>query len=447
MRPLHSLVASLRSGDWVTPERIRGYSVLFLVLTALGTGALWTTGHGLLDRLERPIGTDFANPYAAGRMALQGRAAAVYDYRAHFAEQRAIFNGGEDHPFYGWHYPPIFLLLAAPLALLPYLPALLLWLGATFALYLAAVRAILPNRLALLAAAAFPGVFINVGHGQNAFLTAGLLGLGLAHLAKRPWVAGLLLGALAYKPHFGLVIPLVLIAGGHWKAFVGAAASAITLCGLSLAVFGPEPWRAFLQSGTLTRTAVLEQVSTGWYKIQSLFSAVRGMGGSVEAAYFAQAALSLCVALSLGWLWFRGGGREAKAAVAVGALLVTPYVLDYDLMLLAPALAFLTAAGLRSGFRPYEKTLLAFVWASPLFARAAAHAFGLPIGLLSMLALFAAACTGAARSAGTRSDTSKRFESPTEDPVAGWAGMDSSRESQGGVPDSVQAPQAIARIS
>ncbi len=373
-------------------ERVRGYSLLFLVLFALATLALWTTGHGLLDMWGRPIGTDFANPYAAGRLALEGRPAAVYDFASLFTKEAAVT--GQSENVYGWHYPPIFLLVAAPLATLPYVAALSVWLVAGLAFYLFAIWVILPRPLALLAAAAFPAVFVTVGHGQNAFLTAGLLGLGLALLERRPWLAGLLLGCLCYKPHLGLVLPFVLVAARQWKPFVGASIAVVVLSGLSVAAFGLEPWRAFLASGEVTRTVVLEQTATGWYKIQSLFSAVRGFGGPVAAAYVAQGLLSLAVLAMLVRAWLGGVGRSEKAAVAVGALLVTPYVLDYDMLLIAPAIAFLVADGLEKGFRPYEKAILAAAFVAPLAARPAAQILHLPLGLIVMLTLFGLAAAG-----------------------------------------------------
>ncbi len=384
------IAGSFRDAAWIDVERVRGYSILFLVLFALATLALWTTGHGLLDVWGRPIGTDFANPYAAGRLALEGRAAAAYDFSSLFAKEAEVT--GQSGHVYGWHYPPIFLLVAAPLAALPYVAALIVWLAAGLALYLVAIWAILPRPLALLAAAAFPAVFVTIGHGQNAFLTAGLLGLGLALLERRPWLGGFLLGCLCYKPHLGLVLPFVLIAGRQWKPFAGAAIAVVLLCALSVAAFGLEPWRAFLGSGEVTRTVVLEQTATGWYKIQSLFSAVRGLGGSIAAAYLAQGMLSLAVLALLVRTWMHGGGRSSKAAVAVAALLVTPYVLDYDMLLIAPAVAFLVADGLEKGFRPYEKALLMATWIVPLVARPAAEHLDLPLGLIVMLALFALAC-------------------------------------------------------
>ncbi|WP_205520654.1 glycosyltransferase family 87 protein [Propylenella binzhouense] len=395
MRRHRTVLEGLRSGDWISPARIRGYSILLLAMFAVALLALWTTGHGLLDAWGRPIGTDFADPYSAGRMALDGRAGAIHDYSTHYAEQRILFGGGDDQPFYAWSYPPIFLLFATPFALLPYMPALVAWLAATFALYLAAIRTILPQRLAFLAASAFPAVFVTVSHGHNAFLTAGLLGLGLAKLERNPWLAGLLLGCLAYKPHLGLVLPLVLAAGGHWKAFCGAAVSVVGLSALSVAAFGLEPWYAFFASGDDTRRFILEELSTGWFKIQSVFSAVRGLGGPLALAYGAQALVSAAVLGALAWVWFLGSGRYAKAAACTGALLVTPYVLDYDMAVLGPALAFLAARGLARGFRPYEKSLMLAAWVVPLLARPVAQHLDLPIGLIVMAALFVFSVRGA----------------------------------------------------
>lgn len=383
----------LASGDWLTPERRRNYALLIGVMSAIGLAALWVSGDGLVDRFGRPIGTDFANPYTAGLMALDGAAAQIFDFIAHEQVQRAFFGGGEDHPFYGWSYPPVFLIPVAGLAMLPYLAALALYMSLTGLFYLAAIRSIIPLRSALIAAATFPAVFVTVAHGQNALLTTALLGMGLALLERRPWIAGLLLGALCYKPHLGLVLPLVLAAGGYWRSFAGAAISVLALSLASVVLFGVEPWVAFFGSGEVTRGYVLEQVPTGWFKIQTMFSAVRGMGGAVELVYALQGVVALGVLCALAWLWWSVRSRPetlpaAKAATCSGALLVTPYVLDYDMLVLAPAIAFLVADGLSRGFRPYEKSLYAAIWLLPMIARPVAQYGHLPIGLLGMGALF-----------------------------------------------------------
>src|SRR6185312_58225 len=92
----------------------------------------------------RPLGTDFSNVYTAGRMVLEGQPAAAFDPRLEHAREQQIF--GEKTPFYGWHYPPFFLAVAAALAPMPYQLALLVWQGVTLALYLLAIRAIVASR-------------------------------------------------------------------------------------------------------------------------------------------------------------------------------------------------------------------------------------------------------------------------------------------------------------
>ena len=98
----------------------------------------------------------------------------------------------------------------------------------------------------LLLALAFPAVLINVGHGQNGFLTAALLGGALVVLDRRPIVAGILFGLLVYKPQYGLMLPLVLAVSGRWKCFAAAAATVVLLTIVTTLTFGASVWHAFL---------------------------------------------------------------------------------------------------------------------------------------------------------------------------------------------------------
>jgi hypothetical protein len=164
------------------------------------------------------------------------------------------------------------------------------------------------------------------------------------------------------------------------------------LVALSVGLFGLATWRAFFDSLELTRTVVLEQGSTGWHKIQSVFSAARNWGAGVPTAYAVQTMTDIVAAAAIILVWRSRTDFAYKAASLIaGALLATPYVLDYDMMALAPAIAFLAARGLRSGFAPYEASILAFVWAAPLFARLVMSATTIPAGLLAIAALFATA--------------------------------------------------------
>ena len=138
-----------------------------------------------------------------------------------------------------------------------------------------------------------------------------------------------------------------------------------------------------------TQTVVLEQGGTGWEKIQSIFSAARMWGASVPLAYAMQGALLVMLAATLAWIWQSDAAFELKAAaLATASLLATPYVLDYDLVVLAVAIAFFARHGLVSGFRAFEISLLAAAWIVPLLSRGLAGVSGIPLGLIVLLALY-----------------------------------------------------------
>jgi hypothetical protein len=396
--PGGALIGTLLSGDWLTRARIRLVACAVLAASAIGILYLIATADGLIDVRGRPLGTDFSNIYAAGTYVLEGQPGAPFDPQRQHGRERALF--GEATPFYGWHYPPFFLFVAGALATMPYSLALAVWQGATLLLYLIAMRAILsgvsrpasaPGRdgLWLLIALAFPAVFVNLGHGHNGFLTAALTGFALVALEHRPIVAGVLFGLLAYKPQFGVLIPLVLAVTGRWRAFTAAAATVILMIVAATLAFGAEIWSAFFASTRFTRLVVLEAGDTGWHKIQSLFAWVRMWGGPIALAYALQTTLTVVVAVALVRLWRSDCAYALKAAaLAIAMMLATPYSLDYDMMVLAPAIAFLAADGLARGFLAWEKTTLAALWLAPLVARSVAEWTVLPLGVPAMLAVY-----------------------------------------------------------
>lgn len=382
------MLGGLRIGAFLTRERVRAYCAMLIVAYVAVLATLFLTAEGITDTFGRPLGTDFANVYAAGQMAREGQAAAVYDWAAHHAAQKAI-AGRDGVPYYGWHYPPAFLLIALALAPLSYLGALLVFQATTLAAYLAIVCRIARRPEAWLPALAFPAAFINVGHGHNGFLTAALIGGALLLLDRRPVLAGVLIGCLAYKPQFGVLIPLVLAVTGRWRVFAAAAATVVAISALTWAVFGAEVWIAFWHSLALTQKVILEEGATGFHKIQSVFAALRLTGTPIGIAYAGQALTALGLATALVALWRSPAAFELKAAgLIIACLLATPYALDYDLVVLAPAMAFLAAHGAREGFAPYELSALVALWVLPLAARPVASVTMVALGPIVMIAAF-----------------------------------------------------------
>jgi len=200
-----------------------------------------------------------------------------------------------------------------------------------------------------------PMAFINTLVGQNGFLTAALIGGTLYLIPIRPVLAGICLGLLTYKPQYGLLFPIVLIAAGQWRVFVSAGVTAIVMVVVSWLAFGTESWLAFFHWMPRFSQAFLTEGKATWWKLQSIFSLVRYFGGTEQLAWGFQWVLTASVAVVLALMWRSRVPYTMKAAaLAAGTLLTTPYLFMYDMMVLAIPTAFLVRVGLKSGFHTYE---------------------------------------------------------------------------------------------
>src|SRR6202035_258013 len=300
------------------------------------------------------IPTDFVNVWSAGRLVLDGHAAQVYDWDIQKQVQIAVLGQGYEGNF-AWHYPPPFLFVASLLAHFPYAGAFIGWAAISLVPYLAVMRGIVGRPFGWLLAAAFPVVLTNTLVGQNGFLTASLIGGTLYLMPMRPVLSGICLGLLSYKPQYGLLFPLVLIAASQWTVFVTAGIVAVVMAFTSWLAFGTESWQAFFHWMPMFSQAFLTEGKATWWKLQSLFSMVRYLGGTEALAWAFQWVLTASVAVVLVLMWRSRIPYTLKAAaLAVGTLLTTPYLFMYDMMVLAIPVAFLVRIGLRNGFRPYE---------------------------------------------------------------------------------------------
>jgi hypothetical protein len=365
------------------------YPKLFVAVYA-ATVLFWLlASKGLVDPGGHPIGADFIDPWSSSWLALHGTPGAVYDIARLWATERAAV-GYPSVGFAGFHYAPTYLVMVLPLALLPYVWSLIAWTIATASAYLAVLWKIDPKRDSLWLAIAFPGALVNLTNGQNGFLTLSLFGGALLAIESRPILSGVLFGLMSYKPQFGALIPLFLLATGRWRTLIAAAVTIVLFVAVSLALFGTQTWASFFTSIAFTRHVVLEQGGSGFEKLQSVFAAARLWGIGVKASYALQAAVSLVAAISAAWIWWRTRNFELQAAALVTAtLLMTPYMMDYDLVLLALPIAWLALEGRRSGCLPWEKSLLVLAWLLPLFARTLAGKAMIPIAPLVMVLLLA----------------------------------------------------------
>jgi len=400
-RLFHHLGAALDClGAALDCDRVLAYCRILIVAETVGLLFLVAGTHGLIVPLSRPTSTDFVSFYAAGALANAGTPELVYDQSAHHAaEERATAIGVEYRFFY---YPPVFLLVCAALARLPYLAAFLAFEGVTLALFLVVMREILDRRgwSALIPVLAFPALYWTLGLGQNSFLTAALFAAGTLWIDRRPILAGICFGALCYKPHFGLLVPVALLAGRHWRAFAAALLTAAALCALSLALFGWEAWAGFLHAAFGARTTY-ESGRIIFGGFVSPFGAVLLVGGAAGAAYAAQAAATLAAAIFVAVVWRRSFVLPIRAAALTAATLVAiPVVLIYDLMLGAVAAAWLSDD--YEAPPPWEKAALAALLVLCVDPRGLAELSRIPIAPLVAIGMVAIIAVRTFRAAAPR---------------------------------------------
>jgi len=354
--------------------------ISFFIFIAAGT-------YGLIVPLKQPTSTDFVSFYAAGSLADAGMPHLAYDQAAHYAaEQHAAWPGIVYNFFY---YPPVFLFLCAGLAHLPYILAFVILEAVTFCLYFLVMRRILGERgwVILIPILAFPPVLWTIGVGQNGFLTAGLLGAATLLVDRRPVAAGLLFGALCCKPHFALLVPIALAAGGRWRAFAAALTSVLGLGLLSLTLFGWQTWHDFLiAAATSGNVYTTGRIPFGGFVTP--FGAVMLLGATPAAAAVVQAAVSVAAAGFVAFVWNRNLPLPIRAASLVSATLVAvPLALFYDLVLAGVAGAWLLRADGNYRLPEWGRLVLAALYVLCLNPRGIAAAWHLPVGPFIALAL------------------------------------------------------------
>jgi arabinofuranan 3-O-arabinosyltransferase len=313
----------------------------------------------MVDASGHPLALDFLSFWSAGHLALAGHASAAYDWPAMHRLQHQLM-GHDPVGYYGWAYPPLFFCVAIILALMPYAASFLVWIGVTLVLCAAAMARIARDRGAALIACAAPATLACAMVGQNGFLSAALIAGILLQLEARPLLAGLLLGLLTYKPHFGLLFPIALVFGGYWRVFFSALAATSVILLLSWLIT-PDSLAAFVaHMGNMSAT-FLSDGSAGFYKQQSLYGLLRMLGVGDRAAFAAQGVLLLAMAVFVASLWRSRQPLALKSAgLCVAALLATPYLYFYDFPILAVAIAFLWRA------RPFSRSETVLLVASQL---------------------------------------------------------------------------------
>jgi len=310
------------------------------------------------------IKIDFTAFWAAAKLAVAGMPLAAFDPNA----LRAALALPSDAPPGDllWLYPPAWHVVVLPLGLLPFSAAYLVFSAVTLAAFAAATRRLaapLPGGLALVLAA--PAVIIILTLGNNSLLwTAGLVAALGALGQGRAALAGLLIALLTVKPQLGVLIPVALVAGGHWRTIAWAAAGTLAVVALSTAIMGAAYWPQFFtavrfMSGLMETEIVRFERMMTWYALARLGGAGHG------TAFALQLAVTAACVLAIAWIWRRPATLDLKAAALCTAIpLATPYAYHYEMTLTLAAALFLARDGF--GASPGARLWLLVLWLGPV---------------------------------------------------------------------------------
>jgi hypothetical protein len=316
---------------------------------------------------------DFASFYSGALAASEGSFAATqaYDYEALTARHQTWF--GRELLGMPWGYSPVAFLLVVPLAFLSAAAAFGAW---TFINVIATVTAMRAMGMPLtvgIAGVLFPTSVMSIVAGQNGGLSAGLFGLAISLLHRSEWAAGLCFGLLCYKPQLGILIPVALVAGGHWRAFAGATLTVVTLVLCSLAAWGIGPWLAFIDTAIPEYWGHLTRGELPFPKMVTVYPFLRQLAVPHHIAYALQVVAATMAAGAVWWAWRKSDLVVRTSVLTAGMFLATPYAYYYDLtVFLVPIAALLARRGL-AWPTLREANLAALLWLLPLGNWTLAH--------------------------------------------------------------------------
>jgi Glycosyltransferase family 87 len=287
--------------------------------------------------------SDFIAYYVGSHLALTGHAAHVYDLQAlSRLEGPLALPMALPWGVIPYVYPPFMALFLAPLAVLPFTLAYVIWMIGNCLLLAACMFCL--ERYALLSRkgsqlfriGAFCSLPVLAGlfQAQLTFLLlASLVGCFLAARAGRDVLAGALLAGLLLKPPYLAAFLVLFVVMRRWRVLASLAGTGLIVSASTIPFFGLSMDRAYIR--TLIQAA-------GWHTQYGygpvLNQSVSGLAGlllSARAATAVWAVFSIVGVLVLVWCCLDSRSMDLPFAVAtVVMLLISPHVLIYDLSLL-----------------------------------------------------------------------------------------------------------------
>ncbi|WP_347555001.1 glycosyltransferase family 87 protein [Robbsia sp. KACC 23696] len=368
---------------WLTKERLRLYAWAALAVPLV---ALLRIYYFAAQGKLAPGGYDFGVFWSVSSLALHGHAIDSYTYKTMLKVAVGI---SPDMTVLGpWLYPPTFLLMIWPLALLPFPFAYIVFEGLTTLVLVLLLRRVLPMTEAFWPIVAFCCFLPNLMHGQNGALTACL---GLAALLllsrNRQILGGVCIGLLSIKPQLAILFPIALLCARMWPAILSAALTTVVFAAVAEWIVGPGAFAAFVHANGFARQALVDG-SFPWWQMTTVYATLRLLHVPFAVALVAHGAVALAATAATGWIWLRRPPFALRAAALVPAtFLISPYLYIYDAIWLSIPIAFTVQHALQYGWRRGERTLLLIVWLIPVSAESIAQYVHVGIGPVLCIAL------------------------------------------------------------
>jgi hypothetical protein len=161
---------------------------------------------------------------------------------------------------------------------------------------------------------------------------SGIFILGLTLVRSKPWLAGVVLGAMVLKPQLALLLPVAMLASREWRVIAGAICSAGALLLVGLILFGWSSYQAFFDI-LPHYVAFMRDSRLPWNELASPFALARFAGLAQAPALFIHVVVAaVAVIVTARAWWLRLDTRIPMLAAAT--MLVPPYFLTYDAVLL-----------------------------------------------------------------------------------------------------------------
>ena len=368
---------SARLDSWLTVKRLRAHGIVLAL--CLWSVYVWNiSAPGLRDRGGVIKGADFIHLYTLGSVALQHKAAELYDADAQ-AQLAAHRVPGAAGVRYIPLYPPQVSIFFAPLANLPYLPALIIWLTLSSMVYGCCCYTLwraCPNLrdrsgIVLLLALAFPGFFHLIVWGQTSAIALACFTAAFFFLRdERPFLAGLALGCLIFKPQLGIAAAVVFVSMRAWRVIAGSLVAAVLQLAVPVVYYSAGSLRAWIHA---IRTVaydipVLEPRLYQTHSLRTFWTMLMPSADLALVLYLLSGLLILGLTIAV---WSRKPSPPLGlrySSLLLASMLLAPHLIVYDLAILAPAFLLLAdwLLSQRPDAAPGLKNMLYLAYLSPL---------------------------------------------------------------------------------